>query len=197
MACVYLLRDPSTNLIKIGRAKNFVERFTNLKTANPRLEVAHLFENINAVKIESYLHKKFAIYQKEGEFFDIPVNEVIRYGEKIIKDTSILSNPDLSSLEQVHATTPTLDPKKKDWELVQKLTQIDTKINELELEREILIAKLKLQIGTAAGINQLVSWKNRTTVRFDQIKFRENHEDLFEKYKTTFVSRTFKYHLYL
>ncbi len=197
MAFVYLLRDPSSNLIKIGRATNLEQRLRNLRTANPNLELVHAFENVDAVKVEGYLHKKFAIHQQDGEFFDVSVEKVIEYGEEVIGLTSIFNNPELKKLQKIENTTSSLTASPEDWKLINKLTEIDSKIANLELEREVLISQLKLRIGRSSGIQRLVSWKNRTTNRFDQNLFREEHESLFERYKKSVTSRFFVYHRFL
>ncbi len=197
MAYVYLLRDPSSNLIKIGRATNLEQRLRNLRTANPNLELVHAFENVDAVKVEGCLHKKFAIYQQDGEFFDVSVEKVIEYGEEVIGLTSIFNNPELKKLHKIECTTSSLTASPEDWKLINKLTEIDSKIANLELEREVLISQLKLRVGRSSGIQRLVSWKNRTTNRFDQNLFREEHESLFERYKKSVTSRFFVYHRFL
>ncbi len=197
MAFVYLLRDPSSSLIKIGRATNLEQRLRNLRTANPNLELVHAFENVDAVKVEGYLHKKFAIHQQDGEFFDVSVEKVIEYGEEVIGLTSIFNNPELKKLQKIESTTSSLTASPEDWKLINKLTEIDSKIANLELEREVLISQLKLRVGRSSGIQRLVSWKNRTTNRFDQNLFREEHESLFERYKKSVTSRFFVYHRFL
>jgi len=197
MPYVYLLRDPNTNLIKIGRATNLATRLANLRTANPRLEEAYVFETDQAVSIERYLHKRFAIYQQEGEYFDIPIEQVIEYGKKIIKESEILFDPKLAELESIQETNAAMPSTHADWDLVNQLTELDAEISELMLKKELLLAKLRLRIGASAGIQNLASWNLRTTMRFNQSLFSAENPDLFEQYKEANVSRHLKYHRFL
>jgi hypothetical protein len=197
MSCVYLLRDPVTNLIKIGRATNFEARFANLKTANPRLEEAHRFNTPQAVALEGQLHKRFGIYRQEGEYFDVSIDTVIDYARTTLDRISIFTNPRLGELQTLTTTTPKQSATSDDWDLINQLTEIDSKLAELELEKEILRAKLQLRIDTSDGIENLASWKIRSTMRFNQSLFEADHADLFEKYKQTSVTRALKYHRFL
>jgi hypothetical protein len=197
MPCVYLLRDPNTSLIKIGRATNLASRLANLRTANPRLEEAHIFETDQAVSIEKYLHKRFAIYQQEGEYFDVPIEQVIEYGTRIIEESQILFNPKLAELKSIQQTNAEMPSTHADWDLVNELTELDAEISELMLKKEILLARLSLRIGTSAGIQNLASWNVRTTLRFNQSLFGKENPDLLKKYKQASVSRHLKYHRFL
>lgn len=197
MPYVYLLRDPNTNLIKIGRAINLETRLANLRTANPRLEKVYVFETEQAVSIERYLHKRFAIHQQEGEYFDIPIEQVIEYGTKIIEESQILFDPKLAELESIQQINAEMSSTHADWELINQLTELDAEISELMLKKEILLAKLRLRIGASAGIQNLASWNVRTTLRFNQSLFGEENPDLLEKYKQASVSRHLKYHRFL
>ena len=197
MPCVYLLRDPNTNLIKIGRATNLAARLANLRTANPRLEEAYIFETDRAVSIEGYLHKRFAIHQQEGEYFDIPIEQVIEYGKKIIEESEVLFDPKLAELKSIQETNAAMPSTDADWDLVNQLTELDAEISELMLKKEILLAKLRLRIGASAGIQNLASWNLRTTMSFNQSLFSTENPDLFEKYKQANVSRHLKYHRFL
>ena len=197
MACVYLLRDSITNLIKIGRATNLEKRLADLKTANPRLEVAHIFDGINAVKIEGYLHRRFGIHQQDGEYFDVPIKEVIDYGNSVINDTAILADPQLNQLELVESTGPIDTATNTDWDLINKLTQVDSEISQLTIKREILLSKLRLRIGTSSGIENLATWKLQKTSRFNQTLFKQENNELFKSYLKTSMSRVLKYHRFL
>jgi hypothetical protein len=197
MPCVYLLRDPVTNLIKIGRATNFETRLANLRTANPRLEEAHRIDTPQAVALEGQLHKRFGIHRQEGEYFDVSIETVKDYARVTLDRISIFTNPRLGELQALTTTTPKQSATSEDWDLINKLTEIDSKLAELELEKEILRAKLQLRVDTSIGIENLASWKIRATMRFNQRLFEADHADLFEKYKQKSVTRTLKYHRFL
>jgi hypothetical protein len=46
MPAVYVLNDPHTLLIKIGRATDLDERLANLRTGNPRLALIEWFRRL-------------------------------------------------------------------------------------------------------------------------------------------------------
>ncbi|MEN9422484.1 MAG: hypothetical protein RLZZ107_1965, partial [Bacteroidota bacterium] len=79
MSGVYVLKDSETNLLKIGRATNLKERLSNLRTANPRLELVQWFETDDDSTVEAYIHSKLVKHRKSGEFFEI--NSVIAISE--------------------------------------------------------------------------------------------------------------------
>jgi hypothetical protein len=79
MSGVYVLKDVETNLLKIGRATNLKERLSNLRTANPRLELIQWFETDDDSTVEAYIHSKLVKHRKSGEFFE--VNSVIAISE--------------------------------------------------------------------------------------------------------------------
>jgi hypothetical protein len=197
MPFVYLLRDSNTNLIKIGRTTNLATRLANLRTANPRLEEEYIFETDQAVSIEGYLHKRFAIHQQEGEYFDVPIEQVIEYGKRIIETSKILFDPKLAELESIQETNEAMSSTDEDWGLINELTELDSEISELMLKKDLLLAKLRLRIGTSAGIKNLASWNLRTTSRFNQSLFSAENPDLFEKYKQASISRHLKWHRFL
>jgi excinuclease UvrABC nuclease subunit len=53
MPGVYLLHDPVTNFLKIGRATNLDDRLANLRTANPRLVLLEWIETKFESSVES------------------------------------------------------------------------------------------------------------------------------------------------
>ena len=65
---------------------------------------------------------------------------------------------------------------------------------ECEWQIEVLQNRLKLAIGTAAGIEGLVSWQtNEPSDCFDLERFKEEHRDLFDEYqKPRALVRPFK-----
>lgn len=80
MIKTYLVRCEGTGLIKIGKTRNVDLRLSMLQTGSAsKLTVAHVFNE----DIERKLHKKFNNVRKHGEWFDVSLNEVIEFVEKI------------------------------------------------------------------------------------------------------------------
>ena len=71
MPGVYVLLDPRTQLVKVGRATNLDDRLANLRTANPRLSLVEWFETEHDSTAESYVHAKLVEHRQEGEFFSV------------------------------------------------------------------------------------------------------------------------------
>jgi hypothetical protein len=122
---------------------------------------------------------------------------VIDYGNSVINDTAILADPQLNQLELVKSTGPIDTATNMDWDLINKLTQIDSEISQLTIKREILLSKLRLRIGTSSGIENLATWKIQITSRFNQTLFKQENNELFKSYLKTSMSRVLKYHRFL
>ena len=90
MSGVYVLKDTETNLLKIGRATNLKERLTNLRTANPRLELVQWFETDDDSTVEAYIHSKLVKHRKSGEFFDVKTVIAISEIELAFSTNSII-----------------------------------------------------------------------------------------------------------
>ena len=80
----YLIKDESTNLIKIGKSKNPQARLKALSASNLNLKLIHVFD----FNIESYLHKTFKPNNVGGEWFNISADSVIDF---------VLLNKDIAS----------------------------------------------------------------------------------------------------
>jgi len=63
----YVIEYPGTNLIKIGQAKYFVDRFAQLKTGSPVDPVVLCV--FRGAKHEKDFHKRFAHLRHHGEFY--------------------------------------------------------------------------------------------------------------------------------
>jgi hypothetical protein len=63
----YVIEYPGTNLIKIGQAKYFVDRFAQLKTGSPVDPVVLCV--FRGAKHEHEFHKRFSHLRHHGEFY--------------------------------------------------------------------------------------------------------------------------------
>lgn len=65
--------------VKIGRTKNIRQRMKKLGTGVPEpYNVLHCELVINAVEVETRLHREFSFYKKNGEWFEISNIEKIK-----------------------------------------------------------------------------------------------------------------------
>lgn len=81
MGKVYLINAYGTDLYKIGITTGDIEkRITQLKTGNPyELNLINIFECQYHRKVESWMHKKYNSYRKEGEWFELSDDNVFSF----------------------------------------------------------------------------------------------------------------------
>ena len=71
---VYFFKQNNIDAIKIGRAsgESINDRFQSFKTYSPfGAEIIGYYECLNSIEEEKRLHKKYAAYRLNGEFFQI------------------------------------------------------------------------------------------------------------------------------
>ncbi len=98
----YFIEYPGTNLVKIGQAKYFVDRFAQLKTASPvDPKVLCVFRGS---KHERDFHRRFDHLRHHGEFYHFTqeLQEYI-FSEKLSKDRM--------NREEAEAMSPRIERK--------------------------------------------------------------------------------------
>ncbi len=86
MKQVYLIQSLEDSTFKIGTSKHPEKRLKQIQTGNPtKLKLFDTYESEIAVKIETALHHLLSHYKREGEWFEIPLNEAIKFKEKCSK----------------------------------------------------------------------------------------------------------------
>lgn len=183
MSGVYVLKDTETNLLKIGRAANLKERLSNLRTANPRLELVQWFETDEDSTVEAYVHSKLVKHRKSGEFFDVNTAIAISEIESILNlfkhkptDDEVDTVRSISDLAE--ARLPTSEEEQMFKELVQIRGQIKTLMCLDEVFTEILMVR----IGACDGIAGWASFSGMNIDRFDASKFRRENPELAKNY---------------
>jgi hypothetical protein len=85
MGYVYILHNPESNLVKIGKTKFPYKRFSNLSNQNGSKFKYHITESmfIEGI-IEKILHNKFAMKRKCGEWFNINFDDALSELENIL-----------------------------------------------------------------------------------------------------------------
>ncbi len=197
MPTVYLLSDQQTQFIKIGRATNFTERYANLRTANPWLGIGYLLETEQASYVEKCMHQRFAHLRQEGEFFDVSLTEAKDYLEKVHQTSQVIFDARLDELADVTPNQDLIEPDASDWELINKISELDAEIAAIELKRDALEVALKLKIGESGGIRNMATWATQIRNTFDSARFREENPGVYERYQRETSSRIFKYRRFL
>lgn len=76
MKYVYLIQSLENGYYKIGVSKNPKKRIKQLKTGNSsKLKLIETYKSDLANKIEKSLHHRYSHLKKEGEWFELSVNE--------------------------------------------------------------------------------------------------------------------------
>lgn len=189
MSGVYVLKDNETNLIKIGRATNLKERLSNLRTANPRLELVQWFETDEDSTVEAYVHSRLVKHRKSGEFFE--VNSVIAISE-IESILNLLSQkPSDDQVDMVRSISDLAvarSPTPEEVNMFEELVQIRAQIKTLECLDSVLTEMLMVRIGACNGVAGWASFSGMNVDRFDASKFRRENPELAQKY----IERTYR-----
>lgn len=189
MSGVYILKDSETNLLKIGRATNLKERLSNLRTANPRLELVQWFETEEDSTVEAYIHSKLVKHRKSGEFFE--VNPVIAVSEVESILNLLAQKPSDQEIEIVRSITDLAEPRlptPEEGRLFQELVQIRAQIKTLECLDTVLTEMLMVRIGACNGVEGWASFSGMSVDRFDASKFRRENPELAQ----TYIERTYR-----
>lgn len=79
MGYVYLIKDSGNDTFKIGRTKDINKRLKTLQTGNStELEIIFNYKTEYASRLESMLHKRFAHYRVNNEWFKLP-DDIVKH----------------------------------------------------------------------------------------------------------------------
>ena len=189
MSGVYVLKDSETKLLKIGRATNLKDRLSNLRTANPRLELVQWFETDDDSTVEAYVHSKLVKHRKSGEFFD--VNSVIAISE-IESILNLLSqkpsDEEVDTVKSISDLAEARSPTPEEVNMFQELVQIRAQIKTLECLDAVLTEMMMVRIGACDGVQGWASFSGMNVDRFDASRFRRDNPEMAQKY----IERTYR-----
>ena len=193
MSGVYVLLDPSTQFVKIGRATNLDDRLANLRTANPRLSLVEWFETNHDSTAESYVHAKLVVHRQEGEFFSVTPDVAQQEVRAILNLLQSRPNKtDVDSVRTIDALTESRAPKEDELKLVKQIVELRARIKTLETEEQILSERLMVDLGSAKGLLGWASFDGSSTTRFENSRFQQEQPELAKDYLKTTYSRTLK-----
>ncbi len=146
---------------------------------------------------EAYLHKRLRSKRSRGssaqEFFEITpeaLKAVIQEARDFLP--SFLETREAAdSLADEQSTDRIVAPSSDDAALYQRLLEVREQEDRCHYERLHLQNKLKVVIGTAAGLEGMISWKTLTKQKFDQAAFRKGQPELYQAYSTAIFERRF------
>jgi len=189
MSGVYVLKDTETNLLKIGRATNLKERLSNLRTANPRLELVQWFETDEDSTVEAYVHSKLVKHRKSGEFFDVNTVTAISEIESILNLlTHKPTNEEVDTVRSISDLAEARLPTSEEENMFKELVQIRAQIKTLMCLDEVFTEILMVRIGACDGVVGWASFSGMNIDRFDASKFRRENPELAQKY----IDRTYR-----
>ena len=189
MSGVYVLKDAETNLLKIGRATNLKERLSNLRTANPRLELVQWFETDEDSTVEAYVHSKLVKHRKSGEFFDVNTVTAISEIESILNLlTHKPTNDEVDTVRSISDLAEARLPTSEEENMFKELVQIRAQIKTLMCLDEVFTEILMVRIGACDGVVGWASFSGMNIDRFDASKFRRENPELAQKY----IDRTYR-----
>ena len=193
MPGVYVLLDPQSQLLKIGRATNLETRLANLRTANPRLTLVEWFETEDDSLVESYVHAKLVQHRREGEFFCVSAGTATANVREILSLLTMRPAADMvakikSSESLEIARTPSTD----ELDLVKAIVEIRAKIKTFETEELILSERLMQYVGNAKGLLGWATFDGATTNRFDGARFQSEHPELAKQYQKSTYTRSLR-----
>lgn len=77
---IYLIKEQDTNYYKIGITSLPIEkRIKQLQTGNAHHITLIDFYETKYKKVEQFVHGKFMHFKVKGEWFDLPLDEVIQF----------------------------------------------------------------------------------------------------------------------
>lgn len=83
---IYLIKESDTNYYKIGFTNKLIEmRIKELQTGNPHKITLIDYYETNHKKLEQFIHGKFRKFKVMGEWFDLPLEDVITF-KKICRE---------------------------------------------------------------------------------------------------------------
>ena len=193
MAGVYLLLDPATQFIKIGRATDLDTRLANLRTANPRLQLVEWFETTHDSLVESYVHAKLVEHRQEGELFSVDPDIAKTEIQAILALAT--TKPEKNLVEEIkseQALQSNRDASNQELDLVRKIIELRAKIKTLETEEGILSERLIVSIGKSKGLNGWATFEGSNTSRFEAARFQQENPEVAKNYLKTTYSRSLK-----
>jgi hypothetical protein len=199
MACVYIFRHGRENKFKIGRTKKSAKiRLKELQTGNPYLTMFDVVETEYETAIEKHMHRRLSTKKiindsASDEFYAVSEAEL----QPIIAEAYDLNEKmrTVEQAEELGAEQPDgsiKEPGNAAVAMHQEWLEIEEEKALLEFRQKYLVAEIKIDMGTASELRGIATWETRTSHLFNTAAFKADHPDLYEKYLSTSISRTFK-----
>jgi Meiotically up-regulated gene 113 len=192
---VYLMRNGTADLVKIGRGRDIASRRSDFRTGNPEeLTVIDAIETDADSRGEAFLHGMYQSRRVTGEFFQLTEEQALEGAgflrEFLSKDLPV--EQDAKRLAALECDAPARQPDEEEFALHRELLEAREEKYRLEVKCARLENRLRVRTGTSEGLIDLVSWRPHTVTRFDERQFRLSYPELHESYLRTSRQRTFR-----
>jgi len=185
---VYVHRIGDLNLFKVGRSVDVERRARDHATSNHEpLALVHTIESVDASQCEKFLKDRLRLQQSRQsparEFYEIDdeqlAGEVARARE--YERVVLARRPEVDRLAEAE-TDERMLPAEPYREAFQRLQEAHHAADCAKQELERAEIELKLAIGTASGIEGLVSWKTGVRHRLDSAALKEAEPAIYERF---------------
>jgi hypothetical protein len=199
MACVYIFRHGRENKFKIGRTKKSAKiRLKELQTGNPYLTMFDVIETEYETAFEKHIHRRLSTKKiingsASDEFYAVSEAElrpIIAEAHDLNEKMQMIQQAEELGAEQPDGSIK--EPGNAAVAMHQEWLEIEEEKALLEFRQKYLVAGIKIDMGTASELRGIATWETRTTHLFNTTAFKADHPDLYEKYRSTSISRTFK-----
>lgn len=198
MSGVYILYDPNSQFVKIGRATNLEDRLANLRTANPRLEVVDWYETSFDSAVEAYVHARLACQRREGEFFNVsPELAREEIAEALIWMDKRPTSVELEAVVSEQDLVGSRDATSQEVQTLTELLELRAEIQKLQLKESVLLDRLKVAVGRSAGLHDWLVFSPVMRMKVDLNGLREEAPEMVEKHTLRFASRTLRIQRYI
>lgn len=199
MATVYFFRHGHEDRFKIGITRGDVEaRRKHLSTGNPTglVEFAQI-ETPNASATETFAHNWIESRRCSGdakEFYALTEEEAeIHVALTAQFATSTLPiRQKVEEVAKLQSCDRAIIPGEREATICQELAEVDEQIYRLSMRKEMLTSSLKLTMGDAREITDLVTWKTEVRHRLDNAAVKERHLDIYTECQVESRCRPFK-----
>ncbi len=185
MDSLYFMRNGDANVVKIGRAIDVDARRGQFKTGNPEdIIVIDIVEADNAQPVETIVRRLNYAKRLRGEFFTLNSSETEEVGRQAreVRDYYLPLEQEAKRLAQSDCDAPPRAPTDQDRALHRKVLEKREAKYLAEYECELAENEYKAAVGTAEGIEDMVSWKTLVVPDFDEAAFRKDHSELYGAY---------------
>jgi hypothetical protein len=198
MPGIYVLLDPETQYLKIGRATDLESRLVNLRTANPRLQLIDWYPTPFGSSIEAYLHGRLVMHRRQGEFFEIDINTVRDELTQAISETTLRPTADeIAPIERLTELSASRLPNENELRLLSELLDIRAEKTRLEWREESILAQIKRSIGGASGLDDWATYTLVERKSLDTKALREVLPDIADRFTRISISRTLRIKPYI